>query len=174
MFPLSPYYILFCNVVTTSHRQDFQLLSDIVDILAGVLDVNSSICRLHKLCSMFVNLCKSLMNSRDGSKGVPPVLTQTSFTDSDMPIGLNSFNVATLGMKAPSGCQPLPIFDQGVDWSSPHSVGRKEESCPTAPVPTGGVNIPTWNEDIIWQLFDTQPSMEWLEKDIPPSMIDLT
>lgn len=173
MFPLSPYYIIFCNVVATSHRQDFQLLSDIVEILSGVLDVNSSICRLHNLCSMLVNLCKSLMNSRDGTKGDPPVLTQTPITDSDMSIGLNSFNTAGSGIEAPSGHQPLPIFGRGVDWSSPHFVARKEESCPTA-LPTSGENIPTWNEDILWQLFDMQPSLDCLEKDIPPSMSDLT
>ncbi|CAG8888864.1 unnamed protein product [Penicillium egyptiacum] len=174
MFPLSPYYIIFCNVVATSHRQDFQLLSDIVEILAGVPDINSSICQLHNLCSMLVNLCKSLMNSRDGTKGVPPVLTQTPITNSDMSIGLNSFNTAGSEIEAPSGHQHLPIFGRGMDWSSPHSVARKEESCPTAPAPISGENIPTWNEDILWQLFDMQPSLECLERDTLPAMSDLT
>lgn len=174
MFPLSPYYIIFCNVVATSHRQDFQLLSDIVEILAGIPDINFSICQLHNLCSMLVNLCKSLMNSRDGTNGVPPVLTQTPITNSDMSTGLNSFNTAGSEIEAPSGRQPLPIFGRDVDWSSPHSVARKEESCPTAPAPISGENIPTWNEDILWQLFDMQPSLECLERGTPPAMSDLT
>ncbi|KAJ5196714.1 Zn(II)2Cys6 transcription factor-like protein [Penicillium cf. viridicatum] len=166
MFPLSPYYIIFCNVVATSHWQDFQLLSDIVEILAGVPDVNSSICQLHNLCSMLVNLCKSLMNFRDGTKGVPQVLTQTPITNSDVSIGLNSFNTARSEIEAPGGHQPLPKFGQGMDWSS--------ESCPTAPAPISGENITTWNEDFLWQLFNTQPSLECLERDTPPAMSDLT
>ncbi|KAJ5188126.1 c6 transcription factor [Penicillium cf. griseofulvum] len=173
MFPLSPYYIIFCNVVATSHWQDFELLSDIVEILAGVPDINSSICQLHNLCSMLVNLCKSLMNFRDGSKGVPPVLTQTPITNSDMAIGLNSLNTAGSEIEGPGSHQHLPKFGQGVDWSS-HSVARKEESCPTAPAPISGENTPNWNGDILWQLFDMQPSLECLERDTPPAMSDLT
>lgn len=179
-FPLSPYFIVFCNVVATSHRHDFQLLSDIVDILAQTMDVNYSIRRLHSLCSMLMNLCKPPMNPRDEISHVPPVSTQTSFViDGIMDTGLNSLNAVSSSTEVSSVNQSLPIFGQGLDWSCQQSVPRegepftREETTQMVTIPTQGGNISTCNENILWQLFEAQPSLDWLESDIPSSGIDL-
>ncbi|KAJ5510049.1 hypothetical protein N7453_002152 [Penicillium expansum] len=181
IFPLSPYFIVFCNVVTTSHMHDFELLSDIVDILAQIVDVNYSIRRLHSLCSMLLNLCKSIMNSRDEIKAVPPVLTQTPFASNDiMATEPNSLNAVSSGTEASSENQPLPIFSRGLDWSCPQSVPREGErfateegTCQMFTIPTRRENISTCNEDTLWQLFEAQPNFDWLESDISSSKIDL-
>ncbi|KAK7516977.1 uncharacterized protein IWZ02DRAFT_500893 [Phyllosticta citriasiana] len=50
--PLRPYYVLFCNVVATSH---------VAESLSGLPALNDSAIRLQKLCATLVSLCTPLI-----------------------------------------------------------------------------------------------------------------
>ncbi|KAL1387340.1 hypothetical protein HDK64DRAFT_133516 [Phyllosticta capitalensis] len=60
-YPLRPYYVLFCNVVATSHVADYEIMKDFAESLTELPALNDSAIRLQKLCATLVSLCTPLI-----------------------------------------------------------------------------------------------------------------
>ncbi|KAK7545069.1 uncharacterized protein J3D65DRAFT_47895 [Phyllosticta citribraziliensis] len=60
-YPLRPYYVLFCNVVATSHVADYEIMRDFAESLTELPALNDSAIRLQKLCATLVGLCTPLI-----------------------------------------------------------------------------------------------------------------
>ncbi|PLB45069.1 hypothetical protein P170DRAFT_513133 [Aspergillus steynii IBT 23096] len=109
LFPLTPFFVLFCNVVASSHRPDYDLMLKITECLARFAHLNEWIHRVHALCHHFLILCDPLMGQ----------------------------TVSNLSITHDSGF--LPGNDCHLE-----DPGTTEES-------------------LIWELFDFQPSLDWLD-----------
>lgn len=62
-YPISPFFVIFCNVVGTSDVRDFQLLQDVVDSVSSLVIENKYVERLRRLCNMLLSLCRPLVHS---------------------------------------------------------------------------------------------------------------
>ncbi|KAK1140656.1 hypothetical protein N8T08_009969 [Aspergillus melleus] len=60
-YPLTAYFVLFCNVVTTANLADFQLLSTIADCLAHSGSISPPIAQLQSLFSKLVSLAQCFL-----------------------------------------------------------------------------------------------------------------
>ena len=110
---MTPFYVIFCNVVGTSNMEDYQLLRDTTQGLQQFIDYNPAIARLYHLFTTFLNLCSPLVN--------PPVVQEDATTISSLE-------------------QPIAMDVR----------------------PEMG---PWWNSADMWELFNTQPSLQWVDAD---------
>ncbi|CAI6333098.1 unnamed protein product [Periconia digitata] len=67
-YPISPFFVLFCNVVGTYNVSDFLLLHEVVDILFSLVVENKYVERLRRLCSSLLALCKPLVRGSEGTE----------------------------------------------------------------------------------------------------------
>jgi hypothetical protein len=137
-YPLCPFFVVFCNVVGTSNAQDFQLLQAVTNGISTLITENKYVNRLHRLCSTLLELCKPLVTI------IPPEADMQTSPDvlsgqtAMLPPALNFdiANVAGGSMQADEGTQ---------DGMAP---------------------VSSWNDDMMWQLFQSQPSLDWFNADI--------
>ncbi|CAG8401221.1 unnamed protein product [Penicillium salamii] len=61
LYPLTPFFVLFCNVVSSSNDNDFILIQDVTKRLSRFVHGNKWIHKVHGLFNMFLNLCDPLM-----------------------------------------------------------------------------------------------------------------
>ncbi|PYH91574.1 hypothetical protein BO71DRAFT_459616 [Aspergillus ellipticus CBS 707.79] len=108
LFPLSPYFVLFYNVVSTSNVRDFILMKDVTAGLSRFTAANPCIDKLHHFLESLLNLCSPL---------VEPALSD---------------RMSTL----------------------PQTGGVAENS--------GRDDIVLWTDDLMWELFTSQPSLDRL------------
>lgn len=148
-YPLCPFFVVFCNVVGTSNECDFQLLQAVTDGISALVTENKYVNRLHRLCATLLSLCKPLVTSSG-------------------PQDQNSTNAAVPGFsaQASAGCSTLSSIR-----NTPEILGM---------VPgagggnTDGFLASTWNDDMMWQLFQSQPSLDWFNADILDPTWDLS
>ncbi|GIJ91244.1 hypothetical protein Asppvi_010209 [Aspergillus pseudoviridinutans] len=57
--PLTPFFVVFCNVVATSNTDDFHLLQQITANLCRHKGRNSFVSNMHSLFSQFIDLCRA-------------------------------------------------------------------------------------------------------------------
>ncbi|KAK7705492.1 hypothetical protein SLS57_010026 [Botryosphaeria dothidea] len=79
-YPLTPFFVLFCNVVATSHRPDFALMKSMTDDLAELADHSPSIERLHRLFTVFLSLAEPLLDEDIDEGATEPNGRATSST----------------------------------------------------------------------------------------------
>ncbi|PVH93213.1 hypothetical protein DM02DRAFT_574711 [Periconia macrospinosa] len=64
-YPLTPFYILFCNIVatppSTSTSSDYHLLASVASSLSSLVVENKYVHRLQRLCTTLLTLCKPLV-----------------------------------------------------------------------------------------------------------------
>lgn len=140
-YPLCPFFVVFCNVVGTSNERDFQLLQTVTDGISALITENKYVNRLHRLCATLLSLCTPLVNT-SGSQ-------DRSNTSAAVP-----------GFSAQSSVHPstLPSVRNTPDLLNvaPHN----DTTNPDGSLPS------TWNDDMMWQLFQSQPSLDWFNADI--------
>lgn len=150
LFPLAPFFVLFCNVIATSNERDFNMIKNITDDLHQFAEANASIGKLYKLFSKFLDLCAPLV------KGNP----ESSLSEQPA-AALSDANTAgnTKGQMAPY----TNIFGgaAGADQPLVSLGGTDSTGEPTAPPCVGG-----WDDSLVWELFDNQPSLGWAESEL--------
>ncbi|KAF1833485.1 putative Zn(II)2Cys6 transcription factor-like protein [Decorospora gaudefroyi] len=135
-YPLCPFFVVFCNVVGTSDVRDFQLLQDVTDGISSLVTENKYVNRLHRLCATLLGLCKPLVQAPGLNE--PMRASNTGLT---APLATYCPSLASHG-----GSDILP--DNNVN-------GTTENMVPSS-----------WNDDMMWQLFQSQPSLDWFNADI--------
>ncbi|KAJ4304688.1 hypothetical protein N0V90_000215 [Kalmusia sp. IMI 367209] len=141
-YPLSPFFVLFCNVVGTSNASDFRLLQDVVDSVSSLVIENKHVERLRRLCNTLLSLCRPLVQ-QDLDNANPPSTQETWHS-----LAPN----ATPPNAARNEDMAMPPGDTVVE----NSEGSQEVK---------GTNE-LWNDDMMWQLFQCQPSLDWFNSDI--------
>ncbi|KAH7121898.1 hypothetical protein B0J13DRAFT_612556, partial [Dactylonectria estremocensis] len=59
LYPLCPFFALFCNVVETSDRKDFELLESVTNGLSMFAEANASVRNVQEFCNTLVSLSKT-------------------------------------------------------------------------------------------------------------------
>jgi hypothetical protein len=133
-YPLCPFFVVFCNVVGTSHVLDFQLLQDVTDGISALVTENKYVNRLHRICATLLGLCKPLV--------------ETPATNEQM-----QAPPATLG-------EPHSVYSPALGFGNGPEILNGEGRGSDSIMPS------SWNDDMMWQLFQSQPSLDWFNADI--------
>ncbi|KAJ5336465.1 uncharacterized protein N7506_004487 [Penicillium brevicompactum] len=141
--PLAPFFVLFCNVIATSNEKDFDMIQNITDDLHQFAEANASIGKLYKLFSKFLDLCAPLV------KGPPeqPSTTLTRVESTDKPTQDVSFT---------------DIFGRAAD----QAAETLKDADPTTGDPTVPRAVEGWDDSLVWELFNNQPSLGWAESEL--------
>jgi hypothetical protein len=151
LYPLSPFFVLFCNVVATSDQRDFEMIKKITDDLRQFAKANAPIGKLYGLFSKFLDLCTPLIKGNTG-------LTSSSVTISSLSNDPSNLNIVMFG-RADRAIDTLP---------SPVTT--------TSKAPTAGISqsMEGWDDSLMWELFDNQPSLGWAESELWDAMTQLS
>lgn len=68
LHPLTPFFMVFCNIVLTSNGHDFHLMQDVTNVLCGIGEVNRTIVELQRLCMKLVAICTPLVGEANVSQ----------------------------------------------------------------------------------------------------------
>ncbi|RAH59525.1 hypothetical protein BO85DRAFT_510316 [Aspergillus piperis CBS 112811] len=145
-YPMTPFYLLFCNVVGTSNTEDYQLMHETTRGLHRFIDTNPPISKLYHLFTTFLNLCSPLMQG-DGSVNT-------------MAMPLDETNLTT--MPSSSGAEvSIPQVDaDNYIYDSATRSGIVDD---------GAIDpnmVSNWNNAQMWELFGVQPSLEWVDSEV--------
>lgn len=139
LYPLSPFFVLFCNVVATSDQRDFEMIKKITDDLGQFAKANAPIGKLYGLFSKFLDLCTPLIKVNTG-------LPSSGATISSLP-------------NDPSNVTMFGRGDRIMDTLPSPITSRASAS--GIPQPMEG-----WDDRLMWELFDNQPSLGWAESEL--------
>ncbi|KAJ6009450.1 hypothetical protein N7522_004466 [Penicillium canescens] len=145
LFPLAPFFVLFCNVIATSNEKDFTMIKTITDDLHQFAEANASIGKLYKLFAKFLDLCAPLIkrNLERARPGQPAV------TENVAGMSENQFETQddAFGRAAAEAMVDLQSANvTGVPPNAPRSEG--------------------WDDSLVWELFNNQPSLGWAESEL--------
>ncbi|CAG7988247.1 unnamed protein product [Penicillium nalgiovense] len=150
LFPLAPFFVLFCNVIATSNERDFNMIKNITDDLHQFAEANASIGKLYKLFSKFLDLC------------APLVRGNTEPSRSEQPAAALSANTA--GNTEAQMASYTDIFGRTTGTDQPLvSLGSTDS---TGGGPTAPPSVEGWDDSLVWELFDNQPSLGWAESEL--------
>lgn len=181
--PLTPFFVVFCNVVATSNLEDLQLLRKVTADLSRTKGKNPFLANLHKFLFQFINLCVGLDSAKIQDTSLHP----------ELPNGVSRSMDTVIPHQEP---HEEPITELG----NPVSDQRQRVSAPTAtqwgaqgleptvhsqPTPRPPIVPLTeavvesrpevtsiWDDDHMWDLFNTQPSVEWCDLDLSDAFVD--
>jgi hypothetical protein len=142
LFPLAPFFVLFCNVIATSNEKDFDMIHKITDDLHQFAEANASIGKLYKLFSKFLDLCAPLVKG----KLEQPVTTLSEMGPTDKVDQAGSYT---------------DMFGRAAD----QAMVSLQNSDPTASS-TASRTVEGWDDSLVWELFDNQPSLGWAESEL--------
>lgn len=146
---MSPFFVVFCNIVGTLDEGDYSLLKRITDILSRFRQ-SSRLGRLVNLLQSLQRLCEPLFEGQSGNDqaaggtsthiGPPPLTVPTN----EHPFTPNSTEIhpfsAPLGDDTAAGNQPLNVE-------------------------SGQASSADW---MMWELFNSQIPAGWLNSDFDP------
>ncbi|KAF7713561.1 Fungal Zn(2)-Cys(6) binuclear cluster domain-containing protein [Penicillium ucsense] len=142
LYPLSPFFVLFCNIIGEVNTEDYQLLQNINQSLSHFTS-SPHIAELVNLLQTLQDMCTPLIQSRQslgpGAKISPwyPVTHENLFTDTE----------GGAGVSVPGSSHVTPSLS--ADQMLTTSTG-----------------IPPVTDDLMWHLFNSQPSLQWGDPDI--------
>jgi hypothetical protein len=158
LVPLSPFFVLFCNVVATSDHRDYEMIRTITDDLRQFAKANASIGKLCALFAKFLDLCAPLIKF-NSSVGAPEPFNASQHgnnpTERQFPGHLRSAYPDVLQQDAHQVHNALP---------SPQ---------PSSETFGGPSSVEGWDDSLIWELFDNQPSLGWADSELWDVMTQL-
>ena len=147
---------MFCNVLATSNEQDYHTLTQIMTALSRIKDNNSFVSGLHGLLSQLMDLCGQLeaFVGHDNSETNAPDSVPNG-SERPRPI-------------QPQNMQPISYGPQSRNFWDMHILGDgtdgglslAEEECHGG---LGQLRPSMWDDSLMWELFNTQPSIEWFD-----------
>ncbi|KAJ1707384.1 hypothetical protein NYO67_10442 [Aspergillus flavus] len=165
LYPLTPFFIIFCNVIATSNREDYNLITQITAALSRIKECNPSIFRLHGLFSQFTALCDQLYETiaQDASQQYQ----QTTGTIGSQPTAVTDSNAVNVAVYP----QPHESLTARAHSSDSTQLGTSEKpvlySHALDPGSSAeGLSQQTssmWDDGLMWELFNIQPTVEWFD-----------
>lgn len=147
IYPLCPFFVIFCNVVYTSDVEDVSLMREVTQGLSPFLDRNIPVSKLHRLCTKFLTLCSPMTQSHLAISRCQslPDLDLSDDTTRHMQCQVHSSHENKIGESNNGQIHTNQL--QGVH----EHLNKSEES--------------TSGEDAMWELFLAQPWLGWAEWD---------
>lgn len=146
LFPLSPFFVLFCNVVATSDHRDFEMIKEITGNLRQFAKANASIGKLYGLFSKFLDLCMPLIKEKD-------LWSSSESTVPDFPDG-------------PRLGSPYTEMFSRTSNHTLNTLPSPDPSRAVSDVPRSVPSVEGWDDNLMWELFDNQPSLGWAESEL--------
>ncbi|OQE21471.1 hypothetical protein PENFLA_c014G03566 [Penicillium flavigenum] len=146
LYPLSPFFVLFCNIIGELDMDDYNLLQDITQSLSQFA-ASPYISKLLKLLYYLQNLCVPLIQAKQRmgpQVNVPTLYPSMTGTSHD---------------HAASTDQHAHVLMAGSPYMDP-IAGANHQQLQT---PSDGSYAP--DDALMWQLFNSQVSLEWFESD---------
>ncbi|PLB55534.1 hypothetical protein P170DRAFT_43302 [Aspergillus steynii IBT 23096] len=161
LYPLTPFFVIFCNVVATSNMQDLELLKEATATISSIRDQCSFSINLQNLLSHLIGLCSNLhdvhrrQSSFQRSNGNISWMGDIGFSPhssrrlpADASAGNDRAEATVHGGQFPT---PSASTNIPVDGHSPNTV---QGSCEP-----GESSI--WDDGLMSELFNIQPSVDW-------------
>lgn len=166
LFPLRPIYSVFSNIVATSDPLDLKLLQDTAIGLAPLAPTYTSMKAVHELCSSLIDLCTAFVRNTETSQGLPSSqfgLTG-SFTPSTGQIQERE------GVRQQGRPKTVPSNPAGQSTVVPGNTNQELHG-PVAQEQSllaGNDNFQNryhFDDDLDWELFCAQPSLDFFTLD---------
>ena len=156
--PLTPFFVLFCNVVATSDSNDFHTLKRVTEELEGLVEFSASIAKLQTLFKSFTELCEGIVpekrqktaKSTDDIESLRGYVQQPIIMAPQSQAASRTAEFTT--MMAPSDSYSL------IHTTSAPSLSPDNTFAFTADATSGAL-------DPGWGLFDAHPTLDWLDAD---------
>ncbi|KAH7155369.1 hypothetical protein B0J13DRAFT_655022 [Dactylonectria estremocensis] len=162
-YPLCPFFVVFCHVVSTSSSDDFQLIHKVAKGFARYASGNKAVARLHDLFSKLVELCRPLFEWHGNPpSSLPAPATQIPsqpqrFDGATNPIANKSFT-AVCNTPVEHAAVPQQQYALSTYVTSPRVVPRTGTFGPEFSISVSSL----WTEDTMMGLFNYEPSLGWL------------
>lgn len=171
-YPLSPFFILFCNVINCSERSDFELLSQVTNKLNEFEKTDKAVAGLCRLFEKFLLLCRPLIDKQ--LKMESPQVPEQSLQDVPRQPGDLGGNDRNNGTSTPANMFRKPPMNSSLDPNTlMGSMGQPMQSYPNdqmGPPMGNGQGYDTMShinslgeEDLLMHLGNAQPSLEWID-----------
>ncbi|KAF3388720.1 hypothetical protein F1880_004340 [Penicillium rolfsii] len=147
LYPLSPFFVLFCSIIGEVDVDDYHLIQDITQYLSE-FDASPYIAKLLRLLDTLQHLCEPLILTKQHlcpqAKVAPwyPATTEEQQASMAVSDGSVTLRVPYMNPLAQSYPQPAQQDASG--------------------------EIPPVADELMWHLFNSQPSLQWCDSDIIP------
>lgn len=140
MYPLTPFFVIFCNIAATSNVDDLQLLKEATATVESIGEDFSFSMNLHKLLSQLIGLCSqldlpgrpaSIANNGDGPSNGKALL--------------------------------LPTISHAMRAEEWQEIQQSQEPMASDHDHAGTKRNSIWDDGLLWELFNIQPSVEWFD-----------
>ncbi|KAH6721068.1 hypothetical protein BKA61DRAFT_150913 [Leptodontidium sp. MPI-SDFR-AT-0119] len=166
-YPFTPFFVLFCNVIQSRDRTDYDLMQQFVAYLAEMKDISISVEKLHELCLPFCALASTLLRSDEETNlnenpSIPKSSLWTEKAQRPPPPQL---------YLREQDAQPAPISAHVQASSYGNQTGFMQDTSNYAvpPIPydmVGADGNYDFNTDpFVWDFMSTQPMLQWLDSD---------
>lgn len=148
-YPLSPFFVLFCNVVFSANLDDYALMAEVTKGTSRFLEIHSSIAEIHKLFSAFLGIVRPLIQNRPNFPLSQPILDAATQ-------GNEHTNLDNTENQYPAASILNPISSNlgqegGIDLPDQGFISQNGQVAP--------------NDETMWDLIDYQPWLGWMRSD---------
>ncbi|GKZ39344.1 hypothetical protein AbraIFM66950_012331 [Aspergillus brasiliensis] len=159
-FPLSPFFVVFCNVIYARNSEDYTLLSTVTNGITRFSSQSRPVAELHKLFSAFLSLCKPLFKEKRRPPNPAATATQPYPTDPTSALLQPdaTANAGNLLDEPPT----LPRYDIPVESRLPQAGGMGQDQAAFYDQPE---EFGTLDNDLMWELLQSQPWLGWMGSD---------
>lgn len=163
LYPLTPFFVIFCNVVATSNLDDLRLLEEVTVTISRLKEQYIIGMNLHRLLSELIGLCSELHDLPSGGDPRRPqegrsscnrvahihMLSNGGETETGMDVNKLTASLPTPGQDEipPDGLSTLPESQSVSHGIHGHASGSAS----------------IWDDGLMFELFNLQPSVEWLD-----------
>ncbi|KAI2835784.1 hypothetical protein CBS147321_11255 [Aspergillus niger] len=161
LYPLTPFFVIFCNIVATSDVDDLKLLKEATVTVASIGENFSFSMNLHGLLSQLIKLCSQLevplkqtsttKFGEDQSNGKVPELLNNphAVMPEESEKDQNSRLTTTFGQAAEVDANTDPQMENLSSSQFSDQDGSRRNSI--------------WDDGLLWDFFNIQPSVEWFD-----------
>ncbi|CAG8094139.1 unnamed protein product [Penicillium salamii] len=161
LYPLTPFFVIFCNIVATSNASDLILLKEATATVASIGENFSFSMNLHSLLSQLIHLCSLLENP-----GRQPSITNTgditSNDESSVPPNLSISMIAKSSQEDQQLQEPT-VSDPASGLHTQTNSNFDYSSLDQSSDQNGSKRNSIWDGGLLWDFFNIQPSVEWFD-----------
>ncbi|KAK1149345.1 hypothetical protein N8T08_006568 [Aspergillus melleus] len=155
LYPLTPFFIIFCNVLATSNEQDYHTLNQIMTALSRIKDKNPFILALYGLLSQFMDLCGQLEALVESNTTETHATNSVSLSPERLRSSQSQYEKSISYGPLSRNFWDMHNLNDGTDGG----LSMDEEY----PGGLGQLRPSMWDDSLMWELFNTQPSIEWFD-----------
>ncbi|PVH87787.1 hypothetical protein DL98DRAFT_648735 [Cadophora sp. DSE1049] len=180
-YPFTPFFVLFCNVIQSRNKTDYEMMQQFVAYLAEMKDISISVEKLHELCLPFCALASSLLNFSNENTNTN-TNSSNNIDNSNAQMQRNPFRNESAPMvpshmyhQREAEAQPGPTSSNlqtphgYVNYDNQTGYTQDTGNYGVPPIPydmVGADGSYDFNADpFVWDFMSTQPMLQWLDSD---------